>query len=136
MKRRVVTNGIAQHALARIEAHLKYDLKLKLHSPRNFFATCASRLRFPLEERGKLGRRAKGSVMPDRYGRALCATELRLRGDVINRINRGWRPTGAFEVPPSQEKGPSDTSSCDSTSVTSTASSVLRKREAITDLYD
>ena len=99
-KRKKVTDGTAQHALGRIQTHLERDLKLKLRSPRNFFTTCAGQQLFPLEQREKLGRWAKGSVIPDRYGRALCATELRFRGDIIGRIEGGWRPQISFEPPP------------------------------------
>ena len=76
--------------------------------------------------------------MPDRYDRALCATELRLRDDIISRISEGWRPQRTFDVPPrpSRLKEANDTSSCDSTSDTSTASDVARKKEAISDLYE
>ena len=37
--------------------------------------------------------------MPNVYDRAVCAAELRLRGDILNRIDSGWRPAPAFEVP-------------------------------------
>ena len=129
IKRKKVTSGAAQHALTRIQTFLGFGLKLKLHSPRNFFTTCAGQPRFPLEEREKLGRWAKGSIMPDRYDRALCAAELRLRDCVITHINGGWRPTCAFEVPPKQPrvKEQNETSSCASTSESPTASTVIRK---------
>ena len=100
IKRKASTNGTVQHALSRIDAHVGYYMEIKLHSARNFPTTCTSQLRFPLEQRGKLGWRAKGSIMPDRYDRALCATELRLPGDIIDRITQGRRPQCAFEVPP------------------------------------
>ena len=37
--------------------------------------------------------------MPDRYDRAECATELRLRAEILEKIRRGWRPAAAFETP-------------------------------------
>ena len=37
--------------------------------------------------------------MPDRYDRAECATELRLRAGIIGEIQDGWRPTKSFEIP-------------------------------------
>ena len=87
LSRRSGANGTAQAALTKIERALGFTLGLKLHSPRTFFATCAGLLRFPREEREKLGRWAAASVMPDRYGRAVCVTELLLRGDILRRIS-------------------------------------------------
>ena len=133
MRKKKVTNGTSQHALGRIQTHIGSELKLKLHSPRNFFTTCASQLLFPLEQREKLGHCAKGSAMPGRYDRAFCTTELRLRDDIISRISGGWRPQIAFEVP-TRAKEQGEEESCDSTSATSTASTVARKREDISDL--
>ena len=37
--------------------------------------------------------------MPDLYDRATCATELRLRDDILERIRTAWQPVGPFEVP-------------------------------------
>ena len=100
VSKRVGTYGSAQNALNRFQNKIGTNLKLKLHSPRTFFATCAGRLRIPREERAKLGMWAAGSLMPDRYGRAVCVTELATRGDIIKKINQdGWRPQGAFCAP-------------------------------------
>ena len=41
--------------------------------------------------------------MPNRYDRATCATELRLRDSVLDSIRKGWSPAGMFEVPTSVE---------------------------------
>ena len=54
-----------------------------------------------------MGHWAPGSVMMEHYDRAQCATELRLRGDILERVrNQGWAPAGSFEVPaPPQRTG-------------------------------
>ena len=97
--RKVGTHGTAQAALLRLEEVTGFKIKLRIHSPRTFFATCAGQLRFPREEREKLGRWVAGSVMPERYDRSVCVTELGIRNDIINRINtQGWRPQSAFNV--------------------------------------
>ena len=41
--------------------------------------------------------------MPDLYDRPTCATELRLRGEILQRLRGGWTPAGPFEAPNSQE---------------------------------
>ena len=100
VSRRVATNGTAQAALAKLERHLGFSLGLRIHSPRTFFATCDGQLRFSREERENLGRWAAGSVMPDRYDREVCVTELLLRNDIPRRINEhGRMPQQAFCVP-------------------------------------
>lgn len=40
-----------------------------------------------------------GSLMPDRYGRAVCAAELRLRDEILAKIRDGRKPSGPFETP-------------------------------------
>ena len=59
--------------------------------------------------------------MPDLYGRAICATELRLRGEILNKIRGGWGPSQPFETPGPSKAEPEDaeTSSASSTSETS-----------------
>ena len=37
--------------------------------------------------------------MPDRYDRAVCATELRIRDEILGRAREGWAPAAAFELP-------------------------------------
>ena len=120
ISRRVGTNGTVQAALTRLEDMISIHLKLKLHSPRTFFATCASQLRFPREEREKLGHWVAGSVMPERYDRAVCVTELAIRDDIIRRITMdGWRPVNSFSVPT-----PSNPANTNSTGNNSDASQV------------
>ena len=92
-------NGVLQAAVSRIEEKFGFPKLCKLHSPRNWFATCAGQLLYAREHREKLGRRAPGSVIPDHYGRAVCATELRMRAGIIAKVNSGWRQSAAFEVP-------------------------------------
>ena len=77
--------------------------------------------------------------MCNTYDRAICATELRLRDSILNKIDGDWRPVPAFEVPNSSQEGgaPQDGRSCaessaDSTSYTSTAADV--KDERINDI--
>ena len=105
-----------------------FPKSVQLHSARNFFATCAGQLLYGREFREKLGRWTAGSLMPDRYDRAECATELRLRSEIIEKLNSGWRPTKAYEVPPTtladerlcKNENKTDTESdTDETSVTS-----------------
>ena len=137
--------GTAQSALSNLEREFGFNLKLTLRSFRNFCAKCAHRLLYPREGRGKLGHWATGSAMPDRYDRAICATELRLRNEILNKVATGWRPTEAYEVPNSQwgiqGDSQADTqvdtqvkSDSDSTSVTSTAS-FLKEEIDISNLY-
>ena len=43
--------------------------------------------------------------MPERYDRALCVTELRIRSDIVSRIlTKGWRPESAFQAGPKSTK--------------------------------
>ena len=37
--------------------------------------------------------------MPDLYDRSTCATELRIRNEVIAKIRDGWGPVGKFQLP-------------------------------------
>ena len=78
--------------------------------------------------------------MPDHYDRAECATELRLRSGILDKIRGGWRHTKAFEVPPSmgmqrrdEERMVKENESTDS-SVSSASETSLP--ENIADLYD
>ena len=91
--------GVVQATLTRLEQFLGFPKLLKLHSARTRFATCAGKLEFSLEERTTLGRWEPGSVMPNLYDRAICATELKIRRKILERINEGWVPAHAFEIP-------------------------------------
>ena len=122
---RAATNGTAQATLTRLEEACELKgLGRTLHSPRSWFATCATQLAFKREDRTTLGRWAAGSVMPDRYDRGICVTELRLRDEILGQVKDGWRPQKAFEIPTSKDKIQNEAkeSESDSTSVTSTAS--------------
>ena len=90
--------GAAQAQLSKLETALDYPTPAKVHSFRNWAPTCADQLRFPREERERLGRWAPGSAMPDRYDKAVCATELRLRNEILEKIRPGWRPRNEFEL--------------------------------------
>ena len=111
---------------------LGFNSGCRIRSFRAWFATCASQLAFKRGDREKLGRWAAGPVMPDRYDRATCATELRLRDDVAAQVLDGRRPQTACAIP-TRPGGPRKTekkaggkqeseSECESTSSTSTAS--------------
>ena len=92
-------------------------------------ATCARQLLFSMEDRDMLGHWRNGTEMPNLYDRAECETELRLRNTVIERIHEGWRPAHAFEIAKSgAAKEELASSSSGETSVTSTASTIQRKR--------
>ena len=73
--------------------------------------------------------------MPERYDRAVCAAELRLRNSVLSRIGGGWRPVASFEIPDdaSKENKKIDSASADSTSQSPTASFIARAEENIAD---
>ena len=94
------TFGVVKAAISRMEALFGFPKSVQLHCARNFFATCAGQLLYGREFREKLGRRTAGSLMPGRYDRAECAAELRLRSEIMDKLNSGWRPTKAYEVPP------------------------------------
>ena len=135
------TQGVVQAAISRIEEKYGYPKAIELHSPRNFFATCAGQLLYGREFREKLGRWAPGSIMPGRYDRAECATELRSRSEIIGKIREGWRPSKSFEIPSfkmqkldgerqmKENKAEESDSEGSDTSETSLS-------EKITDLYD
>ena len=59
---------------------------------------CANQLEFPREERGELGHWAPGSLVPDKYDKDVCATELKLRSKILSHVREGWRPQAAFQV--------------------------------------
>ena len=74
--------------------------KWTLHSARNWFPTCANQLGWSEDDRRRLGHWAPGSQMMEKYDRAICTTELRLRGSIFDLIpDHKWLPTPAFEVP-------------------------------------
>ena len=123
---RAATNGAAQACFRDLEKLVHMDAKCTWRSFRTCFATCANQLAFKREGRETLGRWAAGSVMPDRYDRASCATELRLRSEIMGQVNDGWRPQNAPEPPKVRSKrkrqAESSSSSAESTSSTPTAS--------------
>ena len=83
--------------------------------------------------------------MPGHYDRAVCATELRMRSEIIAKVNEGWRPSPAFEVPndgnglegPVKGEGEMSLSSgAESTSETSLPGEEDAKIEDITQLEE
>ena len=132
--KRHATFGFVQAKLSKIEKDLGFSNGVRLHSFRGWAPTCASQMRLPREEREKLGHWAPGSIMPDRYDKATCATELRIRTEILNKVREVWRPQRAFEV--ETKEGDAGTESDGSTSVTSTWSQKVDPRvENIADLY-
>ena len=127
-----------QSVISRLEFRFGFPKLLTIQRPRNFYATCARQLLFSKEERNTLGHWKADSEMRNTYDRAVCATELRLRDSILNKIDGGWRPAPAFEIPNPQERADAqDThsraeSSADSTSYTSTAEDI--KEERINDI--
>ena len=94
------TNGAAQAGLNALIAAVGRSDRVTLHSFRGWLPTCASQLQFEREKREKLGRWGPGSIMPELYDRAVCATELSLRNDILTSITeKGWRPAASFEIP-------------------------------------
>ena len=80
--------------------------------------------------------------MPDRYGRATCTAEPRLRSDILTRIEKGRGPARAYEVPgrnktslSSETKYEAGPSSGDSASVITTARNLLPEVD-ISDLHN
>ena len=78
--------------------------------------------------------------MPDRYDKAVCSTELKLRGSIFTQIRSGWRPQRAFEVQPDglvpKEKKEAESSSEESTSATSIPSVFGERMNDISDLWE
>ena len=135
------SGNTTQSPIRVLEAKFGFPRSMTIHSPRNFYATCARQLLYAKAQRNTLGRWAEDSEVSNRYDRGVCATELRLRDDIPNRIEKGWRPAPAFEVPDmSIGGGPVQDmveSSASSTSDPPTPTSERNRRiEDITQLYD
>ena len=73
--------------------------KHTLRSPRNAFNTFAAKLGWTRADRAMIGRLSTRSDVPNKYDRAKCVTELRLRYDVVSRIKNGWAPSCDFDLP-------------------------------------
>ena len=89
LKGKRATAGAAKAALTRLQKELGCGPWLKLRSARAWIPTCARQLLYSREERGKLGQWGPGSLIPDRYGRAICATELRIWGEIPEKSATG-----------------------------------------------
>ena len=81
--------------------YLGYEnTKYTLHSARAWLPTCASQLGWSEGDRRRLGHWAPGSVMMETYDRAVCTSELRLRGSIFHKItDENWEPEKEFEAP-------------------------------------
>ena len=116
----MATSGTVPATLTKLEKEYGVTSGIRVHSPRSWFATLAKQLLYTREDREKLGHWAPGSLMPERYDRATCATELRLRGEILQRVRNGWEPDGPFETPRTGVAADPDTSSVSSTSAVTT----------------
>ena len=120
--------------LRRLENIFGYEGEFTMRSSRAVFPTWPAQLGRNKEDRGALGRWAPNSEMPRWYVRAVCNAELRLRNQITERVQQGWKPSGSPELPkkrPARQTG-GDASSVDSTSAVT--SSV--KEVNISDLGD
>ena len=80
-----------------------------MHSPRNWFPSCAVQLGWVEEQLCKLGRWEPGSKMPHTYDRTVCTAELLMRNSILEKINsQGWPHTPEFEVPNMDRPPPID----------------------------
>ena len=92
LKGKRATAGAAKAALTRLQKELRFEPMLKLHSGRAWIPTCARQLLYIREEGGNLGHWPPRILMPHRYGRAICATQLRLRGEISEK-SATWMET-------------------------------------------
>ena len=104
-----------------------YGDKFLLRIPSAFLPTWADQLGWRKEGHADLGRWGPNSEMPNWYGRAARNAELRLRNEIIQKVQQWRKPAGAFELPkrrrPTELDG--DLSSVDSASdVTSSGGEV------------
>ena len=79
------TAGETHAALTRLQRELGLEPYPKLHSARAWWPTCARKLLYCREGREQLGNWDPGGLMPDRYYRANCAEELRLREGIFGK---------------------------------------------------
>ena len=75
--------------------------------------------------------------MPGLYDRAICASELRLRCEILTETRGAWAPVGPFEIPNKTTGGALDaeSSSAESTSIM-TRHAENQSEVDISDLYD
>ena len=95
---RSASYGLIQANVREFEREMVFTSKFTPHSSRGWSPTCANQLDFPREGLERLGHWAPGSIMPDRYYKAVCATELKLRCKIFAEIRTGRRPHPAFQV--------------------------------------
>ena len=136
-RKRPGTSGTVQAALTRLEGRLGFPPLCTLHSPRNWFPTMGDQLLFPGEKRNRLGRWAKGSKMPEKYDRTFCVSELKIRDDILQELNKGWTPEDNFEIPTKkkEERDELETSPAGDTSVVTTPSD-MRSEVDISKIYE
>ena len=72
---------------------------LRSPPPKNLSPTAANQMNFNRRELNIIGHWASSSKMPDRYDRAVCATELLLRNTIIQKVVSGWELAASFHLP-------------------------------------
>ena len=90
--------GLVQKELTKIAESLGFRTKYTISSFRGWAPTCANLLNIRRDDRERLGHWAPGSAMPDRYGKAIGAAELKIRDRIFPEIRAGWRPKEASQV--------------------------------------
>ena len=85
------------------------------------------------EGRAALGRCAPNSEMPNWYVRAACNAERSLMSEIIQKVQQGRKPSGAFELPKKRKPTECD----DLSSVESTSAPTSSEEEInIADIDD
>ena len=70
-----------------------------LRPPKNLFPIAANQMNFDQRELNIIGHWSSSSRIPERYDRAVCATELLLRNAIIQKFVSGWDLTPSFHLP-------------------------------------
>ena len=70
-----------------------------LHSPKNLFPAVGNQMDFNQKELNIIGHWSSSSKMPERYDRAVCATELLLRNTIIPNFVSGWSLAPSSHLP-------------------------------------
>ena len=100
----------------------------------SWFATLARQLIYSRGDREKLWHWPPGSLTPEHYDRVTCATELRLRDEILQRVRNGLWPAGPFGIPPTAATVSPETVSGSATSVLATDAGNLSDVD-ISDLF-
>ena len=90
-------NCLMAHNLVLRKAGVEGDFTL--HSPRFYLPGLAGQVGMSLEQRRTLGHWGPNSNMPVRYDQARCCTELKMKGEIWQRLAGGWKPAQDFHLP-------------------------------------